>query len=555
MTAAAAVLLPPMGPDEVAGRLDAIAETFGRADVAGCAIVDGFGVRLRVERGALEVADGIGPHRRLRRYDRATHGLARVVILNADGIVSLAAFRWADALGVPVYLFGADGRCQVASTPKVGDDARLRRAQALAPYGPEGLAVTKALLGAKLAGQAKVLRGRFGAHDEATTVEALADRLAALSTIDAPGVADEARELLDEARAIEATAAAVYWGAWAGRPEAVPVFVPRDRARVPAHWRSFETRRSLLGSASGNRKAERPVNAILNYCNGLLEAEAIVACAAVGLDAGLGVVHLDAAGRASMALDLMEPVRPLVEDHVLDLLAGRTFRKLELVETPDGACRLTSPLTHELAATLPRWRDAVAPWAERVAAIIGAAIPGSFTARAPLTGRHRRAAAARVSARKAGDDVLGATRSDLAQRRATSATRRQRPVARKAAPRGCVDCGQLVDSPRRVRCPECIAADPRQTPEVRSRRGRAIAARKAALATQDAAGLPPGCDAAWYRREVLPRLAPLKLSQLVEASGYSKGHCSNLRAGKFTPHPSTWPALAALAGVALTEKA
>ncbi len=65
----------------------------------------------------------------------------------------------------------------------------------------------------------------------------------------------------------------------------------------------------------------------------LLEAEAVLACAAVGLDPALGVVHSDTKGRQSMALDLLEPVRPKAEGFVLDMLASRTFRKAEFSET------------------------------------------------------------------------------------------------------------------------------------------------------------------------------------------------------------------------------
>jgi hypothetical protein len=42
----------------------------------------------------------------------------------------------------------------------------------------------------------------------------------------------------------------------------------------------------VLVSAVQNRKAERPVNAILNYLYALVEAEAILACQAAGLDPG-----------------------------------------------------------------------------------------------------------------------------------------------------------------------------------------------------------------------------------------------------------------------------
>jgi hypothetical protein len=55
---------------------------------------------------------------------------------------------------------------------------------------------------------------------------------------------------------------------------------------------------------------------------------------------GLGIVHNDARGRQSMALDLVEPVRPEV---VLDMIERRTFRKVEFVETADAHLWLRAP--------------------------------------------------------------------------------------------------------------------------------------------------------------------------------------------------------------------
>jgi len=49
----------------------------------------------------------------------------------------------------------------------------------------------------------------------------------------------------------------------------------------------------------------------------------------------------------------------------------------------------------------------------------------------------------------------------------------------------CPNCGGAVRNPRHVRCAACIGADPAQAPEIRGRRGAAIAARKRALSEWD----------------------------------------------------------------------
>jgi len=54
-----------------------------------------------------------------------------------------------------------------------------------------------------------------------------------------------------------------------------------------------------------------------------------------------------------------------------------------------------------------------------------------------------------------------------------------------------------------------------------------------------------------FAREILPGLAKVKLADIMEAAGISKGYASQVRAGKFTPHVSTWGAIALLVGVDL----
>jgi CRISPR-associated endonuclease Cas1 len=119
-------------------------------------------------------------------------------------------------------------------------------------------------------------------------------------------------------------------------------FARRDAADVPAHWRSFGTRSSPLTGAP--RLAAKPANALLNYLYSILEGEAAIAARIVGLDPGLGVFHADQPSRDSLAADLMEPVRPLVDRFVLGLLAHRYFAAADFHETRQGVCRVTPGL-------------------------------------------------------------------------------------------------------------------------------------------------------------------------------------------------------------------
>jgi len=111
-----------------------------------------------------------------------------------------------------------------------------------------------------------------------------------------------------------------------------------------------------------------PAHAILNYCSALLEAETRLAVSALGLDPGLGLgLHTDIANRDSLALDVLEPIRPQIETWLLNWIGNEPLRRSDFFETGIGNCRLMSQLCIKLSGTAAVWRKLVAPWAEYVA--------------------------------------------------------------------------------------------------------------------------------------------------------------------------------------------
>jgi hypothetical protein len=161
---------------------------------------------------------------------------------------------------------------------------------------------------------------------------------------------------------------------------------------------------------------------------------------------------------------------------------------------------------------------------------------GKYQPVSPLTRDRTRAAQAVVKARKS------------AAHSAATSTPRQKPTVGNALPLWtCPDCGGAVTNPRHVRCEACIDADPAQAPEIRGRRGAAIAARKRALFEWDKANLDLVYDPELFRREILPGLANVKLMDIAEAAACSKASASDIRRGKWSPHVSTWKALGELA--------
>ena len=115
------------------------------------------------------------------------------------------------------------------------------------------------------------------------------------------------------------------------------------------------------------RHATNPPNAILNYLYSVLESEARLAAAALGLDPGLGVLHVDTPARDSLACDLMEPVRPQVDAYLLDWITRQPLRREWFFEQWDCNCRLAGLFALRLSETAPIWGRAVAPITEWLA--------------------------------------------------------------------------------------------------------------------------------------------------------------------------------------------
>jgi CRISPR-associated protein Cas1 len=60
----------------------------------------------------------------------------------------------------------------------------------------------------------------------------------------------------------------------------------------------------------------------------LLESEARLAAAALGLDPGIGLLHVNTDARDSLACDLMEPIRSTqVDAYLLDWLTREPLRR------------------------------------------------------------------------------------------------------------------------------------------------------------------------------------------------------------------------------------
>ncbi len=534
MTTVTAMLTPtPAGPDVT---VTTLAEVYARdATDSAVLVLDGHGLRLGVERGHLLLHDGIGVHRRSRRLSRAQRTVRRIVVLGHTGHLTLEAIRWCAEVGIALVQLDTDGALLAAAGAKDHDDPRLRRAQALAPDNPTGLVIARALLAAKVAGQAAVCNENLALPTAGDHLTALADQLAQAPTVNA-------------CRDIEATAANAYFGAWAGR---VTVrFASRDTGRVPEHWHTFTARRSPLLTSKSPRKAADPVNALLNYGYALGEIECTLALRAVGLDPGLGIVHTDHKHRDSLALDLLEVLRPVIDARLLSLLNRRHLRASDLHETADGTCRLLAPLTHELTNDLPYYARTVAPHAEAIAHALAQAHPAPVQLRTPLTKSNARAIQTRGGKRtSAYDPKPPPANASTCRTCGVSLTHNKRqlcatcwPITRARLATERAALGVAARAAQRARG----ETDPAQSEQARAKRHTSLVAIKAAEAAWDTKHPDAPRERGWYADHVQPHLAGVPLSLLQQATGLSVSACSRIRSGAQAPHQRHWSALQAL---------
>ena len=95
-----------------------------------------------------------------------------------------------------------------------------------------------------------------------------------------------------------------------------------------------------------HRRSRRPpldrVNAMLSFAYSLLAHDCASALESVGLDSYVGFLHRDRPGRTSLALDLMEELRPCMADRfVLTLVNNRMIKPEDFQVQSSGAVLLT----------------------------------------------------------------------------------------------------------------------------------------------------------------------------------------------------------------------
>lgn len=282
-------------------------------------------------------------HIRDRDDNKQVVRLREICQLNVMGNVQIStqAVQGLCEAGIPICYFSQGGWFYGITTGLNSKNIFLRRTQfRLAEEEWFALSLARQLVAGKIRNQRTMLQRNH--------VEPKADDLAALKRM---AEATECAQSMDELLGIEGNGARLYFQNFAGM--------------IKVEEEETEKAQFRFDFAGRNRRPPRDaVNALLSLGYSLLVKDLTIACYAVGFDPYLGFYHQPRFGRPALALDLMEPFRPLIADSaVLAAINTRMVAPKDFVQagpavalTPAGRkaffrsyeLRMDSLVTHPL---------------------------------------------------------------------------------------------------------------------------------------------------------------------------------------------------------------
>lgn len=255
------------------------------------------------------------------------HTLQGIVCLNRV-MVSPPLMKLCAERQVLISFFSPHGEFQARVQGEVNGNVLLRRTQYRVADDPERSSdVAQTIVAAKIANCRTVLlraqrEQRERVHNGALqrVVDSLAKTIERLLS---------RRFLVEELRGVEGDAAQQYFS----------VFDELIIAQKPDFYFHGRSRRPPLDA----------VNALLSFVYTLLMHDISSSAEGVGLDPYVGFLHADRPGRASLALDLMEELRPALADRlVLTLVNRQQVKGSGFIKSESGAVTMTDETRSEV---------------------------------------------------------------------------------------------------------------------------------------------------------------------------------------------------------------
>ena len=250
------------------------------------------------------------------------HMLDGVVAFNRPGASPALMAACAEA-GVGLSFLQPNGRFLARVEGQRSGNVLLRRAQyRIADDEAAKLPIVRGMVAAKAANQRTVLLRALRDHGAAMAEDARLAVAAAERRLSDTARRAAAASSVDGLRGLEGEAAANYFA----------VFDRLVRVEGPAFRFAGRSRRPPLDR----------INALLSFLYAMLGHDCRSALEAHGLDPQVGFLHTDRPGRASLALDLMEELRPVLAERLaLSLVNRGQLGEADFVLEEAGGVRLT----------------------------------------------------------------------------------------------------------------------------------------------------------------------------------------------------------------------
>ncbi len=268
------------------------------------------GMRVGKSGDVIQVRDGTELKQEVRLGEVSQINLLGNIQLSTQAIQAFCAAE------IPVCYFSQGGWFYGITSGLNSRNVFLRHQQFMsAEHDGTALRLSRKLVAGKIRNQRTLLQRNHIEPPEQTLglLKALADK------------AETATEL-ESLLGIEGSAARIYFSEFAGMLKTAEDGDDAHRGQPPQFRFDFTER---------NRRPPRdPVNALLSLAYSILVKDLIVTCCALGFDPYWGFYHQPRFGRPALALDLMEPFRPLIADSaVLTAINTRMVTPADFVQS------------------------------------------------------------------------------------------------------------------------------------------------------------------------------------------------------------------------------
>ncbi|MCQ4085959.1 type I-C CRISPR-associated endonuclease Cas1c [Saccharibacillus sp. JS10] len=269
----------------------------------------------------------MGEKEQREKFRIPVHNLEQIVTFGYTG-GSPALFQLCTERGVGLTFLNEYGGFQARIQGKVNGNVLLRRKQYRIADGAEGVNLSGRFIQAKIINSRNVLRRAIRDHGAEINVGKVTESAQALKRL---ALSVTKMPSGDTIRGVEGEAARIYFGAF-------NELILGDR--------------ELFYMKTRNRRPPLdPLNAMLSFLYTMLRIDVQSALETVGLDPAVGFLHRDRPGRASLALDLMEELRPYLADRlVLSLVNRRQLSAKSFIVKENGAILLKDDARKEVLA-------------------------------------------------------------------------------------------------------------------------------------------------------------------------------------------------------------